>query len=466
MPADADAEVERQEPEPGSEEAPRFQFPPGFEPAPAKPATEEPTFSDETDIRSWIEGIPAQAMEQETPPAEEDDIPDWLRTPASPVAEGQAVQGSPAELAGPGEVSSSARELKPPDTAERVSAPVEREPVQSGGPLSGLKGVLPLAASVAEPQLAAKRTAPGGRESGAHIFEAILAEPVVEPEPVPAEQGTRRSTIRSLIYLALALAVVVPFLVPTNLAGSTLSISNTPAAEFYDILQGLAPNSTVLLAFDYDPSTASEMDLQANAIARDLVQRRIKIIAVSTLETGPQIAQRVLNKATANARDYGYGTHYINLGYLAGHEAGLAQLAATGLPLNNRDFLQNRTAGAFPILTGSGSLRDLPLVIELAGSEDVLRIWMEQVQARAGIKIAAGVSAGVEPRARAYHDARQLVALMSGLVGAARYEILSNAPGLAVTSVNAQSAAHIVLVLIVVLGNIGYWISRARGKAT
>ena len=80
------------------------------------------------------------------------------------------------------------------------------------------------------------------------------------------------------------------------------------------------------------------------------------------------------------------------------------------------------------------------------------------------VGIAAGVSAAVEPKARAYRDAKQLSALVSGAVGAAQYEILSNQQGLAVTSVTAQSAAQIVLILAIVAGNIAFWISRARDK--
>jgi hypothetical protein len=70
----------------------------------------------------------------------------------------------------------------------------------------------------------------------------------------------------------------------------------------------------------------------------------------------------------------------------------------------------------------------------------------------------------VEPKARAYRDAGQLVALVSGAVGAAQYEILANQPGQGVTRIAAQSAAQVVLALVVILGNLEYWISRARGK--
>jgi hypothetical protein len=102
----------------------------------------------------------------------------------------------------------------------------------------------------------------------------------------------------------------------------------------------------------------------------------------------------------------------------------------------------------------------LAMVIELAGTEEPLKNWLEQYQPRVNARIAAGASAAVEPKARAYRDAKQLIALVSGPVGAAQYEILANQTGTAVTRIAAQSIVQIILIAVVVIGNIAYWISR------
>ncbi len=132
----------------------------------------------------------------------------------------------------------------------------------------------------------------------------------------------------------------------------------------------------------------------------------------------------------------------------------MANFAAGGFPDNARDYTQGRDLRQYALVQSVRNVRDVALVIELAGSEDVLKMWMEQVQPR-GVRIAAGVSAAVEPKARVYRDARQLVGLLSGLVGAAQYEVLSNQRGQALNHANAQSAAQIVLVLVVILGKHG-----------
>ena len=268
------------------------------------------------------------------------------------------------------------------------------------------------------------------------------------------------------IYLLLLLAVLVPFLIPTDWASSGLSIAGTPAAEFFDTLQTLPPNSVVVVSFDYDPSQAGEMDLIAKSIARHLVQRRVNVIALSTLDTGAPIARRVLDEVARDTKNYTYGANYVNLGFLPGREAGLANLATTGLSLISRDWVLNQPLVIFPATQNVRTLRDVRLVIELAGSDDALKAWMEQVGPRVGVPIVAGVSASVEPRARAYHDtpSKQLAAMVSGLVGAAQYEVLTNQPGLAVISVNAQSAAQLLLAGLAIFGTLVFWFTRMTGN--
>lgn len=399
-----------------------------------------------------------QASTEERPAGGEHE-PDWLRlavqreqTPAAQeAAQPDADQPVPAANAA----------LQPPDWQALAAAHLQ-EPVETSGPLGGLRGVLPLALAVTEPHPPSPVRAKA--QSDANLFDTILAEAPLEAQaPAPAKPR-RALTFRPIIYLLLLLAVVVPFLMPFDFVGSLLSIANPSDYGFYDAIQALPPNSTVLVAFDYDPSLTGEMDLLANAIVRDLIRRRVKIIAVSTYDTGPQIAERVLGSAVG-AGGYAYGSDYVTV-YLPGHEAGLAQLATVGLPVDAKDYVQSKPLATWAVASKIKSLKDIPLVIELAGSEDPLRMWLEQVQARTGIRMAAGVSAAVEPRARAYRDANQLVAVMSGLAGAARYEILSNQPGLALTSVNAQTAGVLVLVFIILIGNLVHWTSRARGKAT
>ncbi|MBM3128999.1 MAG: hypothetical protein FJ009_10320 [Chloroflexi bacterium] len=404
---------------------------------------------------AWL----TEAPHSET--SEDEYLPDWLRTTpsgATPTPEPSIEAGALEAL---GEVPEWIAALKPVE--QPVPTLVESGPLETTGPLSGLRGILPLASAVTEPHAPPQPAPVNPFKESARLFESILGAPALAPA-MPAKPTHRAWTMRPLIYLLLLLAILIPFFIP-DLAGSSLRTFGTPTADLYDTIEKLQPNSIVVLSFDYDPGSSGEMDLQATALARHLMQRRARIIALSTLDpTGAQIAQRVLDNAARAVGNYAYGTNYLNLGYIAGQEAGLRQLATAGFAPATRDYVRYQTLDKYPNLGNLQNWRNVALVIELAGAPEPLQKWMEQVQPRAGVKIAAGVSAAVEPRARAYRDAKQLTALMGGLVGAAQYEILSNQRGLAVISVGAQSTAHLVLLGVIALGNLMYWFARGRGK--
>ena len=402
---------------------------------------------------AWLTETPREVSEEEY-------LPDWLRTPVAgaPVQAETLAEGAPTTE--PAEVPDWIAALKPVD--QPAPGVFASGPVEASGPLAGLRGLLPLAAAIVEPHAPPKPAPPSPFKETAHIFESILAAPAGASAAPVAKPAHRAWTMRPFIYMLMALAVLLPFFVP-DIANPSLRTFGTPAENFYNTIQNLQPNSVVVVSFDYDPGSAGEMDLLANAIVPHLMGQHTKIIAMSTSETGAQIAQRVLDTAARGKPEYKYGTNYVNF-YLPGSEAGLSLLATDGFT-NFKDWNQKQTLDKF---TGFASVRTLPnvkLVIELAGAIEPLQMWVEQVQMRAGTPIAAGVSAAVEPRARAYRDAKQLVALLSGPLGAAQYETLSGQRGQAVISAGAQSTAQLVLIGLIVLGNLVYWFSRGRSKA-
>lgn len=392
-------------------------------------------------------------------PGEEEFLPDWLRTPQPPAPVTPTPEAVAPEFRG--ELPDWIAALKPVEQA--VPRIVETGPLETTGPLAGLRSVLPLAAVVAEPHPLPATPTTNPFAEHARLFEAVFTAPTTAPAARAKKSRRADSIVRALVYALLALAVLVPFFVP-DWATASIRTFGTPTADLYDTIQALPPDALVLVSFDYDPGNIGEMDVQANALVQHLMQRRAHIIAISTLETGPQIAQQVLDRAARAAGNYAYGTNYLNLGYLAGQEAGLRQLATSGFAPTATDYVYRRPLAQYPDLARVQQWRNVALVIELAGSPEVLQKWMEQVQPRVNAKIVAGVSASAEPRARAYRESKQLGAMMSGLMGAAQYEVLMNQRGLAVISIGAQNAANVVFIALIVIGNLIFLFSRGKGK--
>jgi hypothetical protein len=63
-----------------------------------------------------------------------------------------------------------------------------------------------------------------------------------------------------------------------------------------------------------------------------------------------------------------------------------------------------------------------------------------------------------------YVSSGQVQGILAGMPGAAEYEALIGVPGIGTSGMDAQSVAHLVIVLFIVLGNIGYFIERHRSK--
>jgi hypothetical protein len=266
------------------------------------------------------------------------------------------------------------------------------------------------------------------------------------------------------IYLVVFLAAFVALFVPADMAGLGLTVNNqTPTAGFHDRMQTLGAGSTVLLAFDYDTGQTVELNPAARAIVGDLAHRQINVIAVSTTLVGAQIAQSILREAAQQNPNWQYGTNFINVGYVPGAESGLRGLTENWLPASRLDF-DKQFVRSLPLGMRVRSLGDLALVVEIAGKDEVLRWWMEQVQPHSRVPVIAAVSAGVEPSARTYRDAKQLAAFLRGLQGAAEYELFSNQPSLSVHTVDAQSFTQLVVAGIIILGNLVFLFGRLQKK--
>ncbi len=279
-------------------------------------------------------------------------------------------------------------------------------------------------------------------------FEGVVSQSLA---PVAAKEwprAQRTQVISWLFYLILAAAVVGGIL----LVGENINLPLTQAtADFYKTIESLEEGSVVLLSHDYDPGTAAEITPQVSAILDHLMRRGAKMVHLSLTPEGQALADRALESMVSDR--YIQGRDYINLGYVAGNEVGARFIA---------ESLGYRLS-PYPLGEGVRGLEDVDLLVVLAGSQEHLRRWVEQVQAPYKAAMVAGVSAQVDPAARPYYRSGQLKGLLSGLVGAAEYERVNQHPGVALSRMLPQAAAHLVIALFILLGNFVYLVERLRG---
>ncbi len=427
--------------------------------------------------------------------SEEGQVPDWLKQMgAIDTQAGQPLESTP-QLPEPSEPAppkptgpQPSAELRPsapsfervPSTVPPARPPAAPAKKQAPSPspvrrmtmaemLSGVSGALPVEQAIAAVRpgnSTSSQAAEGGAQGPeAGAFEDIVNQPLLAPSQVAAKP--RRQFVPWLAQVVLSLLIIGAVVVPLSWQGdrSFFSEYNIPISartvQFYDQINALQAGSPVWVVLDYDPSLAGELNTQARVLLGHLMQRRTHLFVISTTPTGPEIAQRLLDTLAAQPDNgYVYGKDYLNLGYLPGQEASLSLFAHDPLAAVRVDFKTGAALETFPILADLKQApvellgQGFPLMILLSGSQDGLRAWIEQVGAPTGVKLMAGVTAGIEPYAQTYVASRQLAGLLSGTPDAAQYEAEAQMPGLAVRSLDSQAGVHLLLVALIVLSNL------------
>jgi len=440
-----------------------------------------PELPEETDLEETESGVADAAGEKAG-------VPDWLRDLPSP----SGAEGRPsAEEQGRSEIERTLSPAPPP-LAPREGGSQERAADLIAGPETGTRrmpggerGELPIAEFFSQPAAvpagALRRAAQDPPGPATESSDARLFAEIVTPAPRKASAAAARSPApllahlpRWLLYALLIAAVTWPLvaenpwawlsgLVPGADFGAPRSMTATPAAlDIYHQIGSLDAGAPVLIAFDYDPATAGEMDVVAGALLEHLLDREVQIVTISLLPAGPATAERLLQTVMANRPATATGLGYVNLGYLPGKEAAVRLLGrrlATVLPV---DFTGNRL-GDLAVMEPINTLQSFSLILVLTSSHEHLRWWIEQAGAPYQVKLAAGVSASLEPLARPYYETtpRQIAGMIGGVPGAAVYVSLHHngegASGLPLergmsARLDAQAAGHLVLILVILGG--------------
>jgi hypothetical protein len=481
----------------------------GVEPVPAEEVPgEEPTLPDwltqpaapevtveagEVAAPEWMQG-PVPVDREVTAEDQDRAPPDWLEglQPAAeaPVDEqappfvGEGIIGPPVPPQEPvAEVEEGTEDLARADIPDWLLALRPREPgeelaeeegiVELGGPLAGIRGVLPVEPIITLPRLTPPETVVTEVPPvSGDLFAEIVAQPSVSTAAVPRRvtKPFVAGVQRVLIYVLLLAAVVVPILMETPVYGPKDAKELQAGGEaFYALLEGrgtieLPVDSAVVVAFDYNPATAAELSLQARGIVEHLMRRHMRIMAISLYPEGAALAWDVLDELAAG-QGYVYGEDYIHLGYLPNQPASVRYFLNNGpAGKGQTDYRNGMAVRGYPVAQGVNDLSAVGLVVELAGDESTLRTWVEQITVRADVPVVAGVSAATAPYAWPYLDSGQLQALLVGLPGAAEYEGQADQQGRAVDSLGSQVAAQSVVVLLILLGNLVHLTTRGGKK--
>ena len=262
---------------------------------------------------------------------------------------------------------------------------------------------------------------------------------------------------RKYIYIIIALCIIIPFL-----TGKVLPIRvSAPVQKSYDAIEKLPEGSRVLFSIDYDPSSQPELQPMLIAVLHHAFEKNLKVIIICQWPLGFPLGQSALF-SIAEKYDKKYGIDFVNIGYRPGVSA-----VMLGIGREIRDFFASDYAGvsidSLPMMKAVHNYGDIALLVGFeAGS--VGDLWVRLAGAQFGQKIVLGATAVCAPDMYPYLQANQIEGIIGGLKGAAEYEKLVGHPGGGIAGMTAQSVGHIAIIILIILGNIGYFVTRRRKK--
>ena len=262
---------------------------------------------------------------------------------------------------------------------------------------------------------------------------------------------------RRWIFLFMFIGVAIPLMIPFG-----FKIEVTPNVKMaYDLINSANPGDRILLSFDYDPASKPEIQPAAEAIIRHALEKDLRVVCVALWPMGVSLANEIYEKEKNNLD---YGINYINLGYTAG---GLVAIQSMG-----RNFLEvfptdanGDSVSNFEIMRGIRNFSDFSLVASFSAGTPGMKEWIMVAGDNYSLPVTGSTTAVSTPGFLPYiNEQRQLIGLIGGLKAAAEYEMLINAPGTATSGMDAQSVAHLIIIVFIIIGNVSWYLSKTKTK--
>ncbi|MFO7652030.1 MAG: hypothetical protein R6X13_11905 [bacterium] len=272
---------------------------------------------------------------------------------------------------------------------------------------------------------------------------------------------------RRIVYIILLVVLIVPLVLSLGLSVKPLSNVTARVRQVYDQVDSLQyTGRPLMISVDFDPASQGELLPMLKAMLGHAFARNVRVIVLGMWPNGAGLARRAIEE-TAHAMDKKNGVDYVFLGYKAGVDAvilGMGENIANTFP---RDGFGLSTAD-HPMMQDIKKLSDIGFLVSLSAGTPGYTDWLLYAQARYKVKMATGTTAVQAADAYPYLGTGQLLGIIAGMKGAAEYEVLVTQAELpqvstpAVNAMDAQSFAQFAIIILVLIGNVGFFLSGRR----
>jgi hypothetical protein len=264
---------------------------------------------------------------------------------------------------------------------------------------------------------------------------------------------------RRWIFLVLAIAVFIPIIKPI---GMPIRATETTKVVF-NTIENLPENSKVLVSIEYSPSTKPENHPMTISILRHLFRNNHKVFVTCLWPDGQFMAQDALKQVAEEEFGKVYGEDYVFLGFRPGNEAVVKGIVSNIRKLYTVDVYQTKI-DEIPLMDGIKNFKDFAFLFSCSAGYPGTVEWVQYAADPTGIPMSSGVTSIQVNEVMPYVQSGQMKGVLAGMPGAAEYEALVGQKGFATSGMDAQSIAHLVIVLFIILGNAAFFIERKRSR--
>ena len=258
---------------------------------------------------------------------------------------------------------------------------------------------------------------PLNTQDGGGSGRRILSRPL----PIFSIGAAPRLIATSILILAVSLPFVSSDFAEGALPPADFGEDRPNATTVYDLLDNLSQDDYVLVAFEYGPTAAGELDALADLFLRHIFAQLAKPVIVSSNPIAIVHAQNLIAEINRSVEAAGLGLEnnrdYFILRYLPGGALGLRELS--------ENFDDVSRVSAKGVLTGLefSALDEMSLILLIAESAEDMRLWAEQVLPETDdARLLAATGYAAEPLAQAYADSlEEIVGLIVGFRDAYTY---------------------------------------------
>ena len=267
---------------------------------------------------------------------------------------------------------------------------------------------------------------------------------------------------RRIIYLLLSISVITPMLIEIKMPIVPDQYAITVYNAISEKLKDNQSSNTkkILLSFDYGPSTEPELGPMSYSIMKQVLLTDNEVHLVALFDTGVGMINKIAEKVKDDLLLEGhidYDSRIFNLGYAPGAEAVIKGMLSDIPKIfpKARGKVENLCDYDFIVSFSAGS----------PGSKEWVQFAGDQSQSECDgkiIDITTGVTAVQVTELLPYVNTGQLKGILAGLAGAASYESLTGEYGPASKKMAPQSFAHLLIVVLIIIGNVTYFIINRR----